>query len=232
MIPAYLINLDREVERLNSSLAESRGLVCEIIRVSAVDLQSLPHASELFVSAGVRAAWLSHMKCFKLFLESGHPYALILEDDFSINDVTMFNKELKKVMGSSADIVQLGFLRPGIDTRVKITISNVEERVFRTILFISTWLKLNFSSRLRLKRLAGVPKGYVIDDFQPGAHCYLVSRRAAEIVLALNEPQFLSIDDFFTAFARMRSLRFLRIKRSISGQKPFAAWKGDRFRSI
>jgi GR25 family glycosyltransferase involved in LPS biosynthesis len=232
MIPAYLINLDREIERLNSSLAESRDLLCEIIRVSAVDLKTLPDASDLFVSAGVRAAWLSHMKCFKLFLESGHPFALILEDDFSIKNIAMFNNELKKVLGSSADVVQLGFLRPGLDTRVKITISNVEERVFRTILFISRLLKLKSSSRLRLKRLADAPKGYVIDDFQPGAHCYVVSRRAAEIVLELNEPQFLSIDDFFTAFARMRSLRFLRIKWSISGQKPFPAWKGDRFRSV
>jgi GR25 family glycosyltransferase involved in LPS biosynthesis len=232
MIPAYLINLDREVERFNSSLAESKDLVCEIFRVSAVDLQSLPDTSELYVTAGVRAAWLSHMKCLKLFLESGYPFALILEDDFSIDDAAMFNIELKRVIESSADIVQFGFLRPGIDTRVKIIVSNMEESIFRTALLLSRLLKLKFSTRLRVKRLIGVPKGYVIDDFQPGAHCYLVSKRAAEIVLKLNEPQFLSIDDFFTAFARMRSLRFLRIKRSISRQKPFPAWKGDRFRSV
>jgi GR25 family glycosyltransferase involved in LPS biosynthesis len=232
MIPAYLINLDREVDRFNSSLAESKGLDCEIFRVSAVDMQCLPETSQLYVAAGVRAAWLSHMKCLKLFLESGYPFALILEDDFSIKNKTEFNNELKRVIESKADIVQFGFLRPGIDTRIKIIVSNIEGNFFRAVLLLSRFPKLEFGGRLRAKRLIGVPKGYVIDDFQPGAHCYLVSRQAAEVVLELNEPQFLSIDDFLTAFARMRSLRFLRIKKSISGQKPFPAWKGDRFRSV
>lgn len=232
MIPAYLINLDREIDRFNSSLAESQGLDCEIFRVSAVDMQSLPDTSEFYVAAGVRAAWLSHMKCLKLFLESGYPFALILEDDFSIENKTVFNNELKRVIESSADIAQFGFLRPGIDTRIKIMVSNIEGNIFRAVLLLARLPQIEFGGRLRVKRLIGVPKGYVIDDFQPGAHCYLVSRRAAEIVFELNEPQFLSIDDFFTAFSRMRSLRFLRIKRSISGQKPFPAWKGDRFRSV
>ena len=232
MIPAYLINLDREVERLNSSIKESCGLVCELIRVPAIDLHSLPDNPKLFVSAGVRAAWLSHMQCLKIFLESEHSFALILEDDFSIRNADVFNNEVTRVMESSPDIVQFGFLMPGIDIRIKILISNVEESFFRVFSFISRSLNLNSRTRLRISRLAGVPSGYVIDDFQPGAHCYLISRKAAGIILELNEPQFLSIDDFFTAFTRMRSLRFLRIKKSISGQKPFAPWKGDRFRSI
>ena len=82
MIPGYLINLDREVARFSSSIEESRGLICELIRVPAIDLHSLPDSSEFFVAAGVRAAWLSHMQCLKIFLESEHSYALILEDDF------------------------------------------------------------------------------------------------------------------------------------------------------
>jgi GR25 family glycosyltransferase involved in LPS biosynthesis len=232
MIPAYLINLDREVDRLNSSIEESQGLACELTRVSAIDLKSLPGNSNLYVAAGVRAAWLSHMQCLKIFLESGHSFALILEDDFSIRNINVFNNEIMRVTESKPDIVQFGFLMPGIDTRIKILISNVEESFFRGFSFISRSLNLNTRSRLRISRLDGVPSGYVIDDFQPGAHCYLISRKAAGIILELNEPQFLSIDDFFTAFARMRSLRFLRIKKSISSQKPFMPWKGDRFRSV
>lgn len=232
MIPAYLINLDREIERLNSSIAESRGLACEIIRVPAVDLNFLPSNSAPYVAAGVRAAWLSHMKCLQLFLKSGHPFALILEDDFSITDAEAFNHELSKVMQFSPDIVQFGFLKPGIDTRIKIMISNIEGNVFRLISAVANIANLDIRSRLRISRLSGAPHGYVIDDFQPGAHCYLVSRKAAEIVADLNQPQFLSIDDFFTALARMRSLRFLRSKKSISGQKPFTPWTGDRFRSV
>jgi GR25 family glycosyltransferase involved in LPS biosynthesis len=232
MIPAYLINLDREVDRLNSSIEESQGLDCKLIRISAIDLNTLSEDSALYVAAGVRAAWLSHMQCFKNFLESKNSFALILEDDFSIRNTDQFNKEVARVIESSPDIVQFGFLVPGIDTRIKIIISNVEESFFRAFSFISRSLNLNSRRRLRIRRLFGVPSGYVIDDFQPGAHCYLISRKAAEIILELNEPQFLSIDDFFTAFARMRSLRFFRIKKSISGQKPFTPWKGDRFRIV
>ena len=232
MIPAYLINLDREVERLNSSIEESRGLVCELIRVPAIDLHTLPDSSKLFVAAGVRAAWLSHMECLKIFLESDHAFALIFEDDFSISNKKRFNDEVLKVIESSPDVVQFGFLRPGLDTRIKILISNVEGSFFRLASYFTSLLNLDTRLRLRIRRLTGVPRGYVIDDFQPGAHCYLVSRKAAEIVLDLNNPQFLSIDDFFTSLARMRSLRFLRRKKSISSQKPFTPWAGDRFKNV
>jgi GR25 family glycosyltransferase involved in LPS biosynthesis len=39
----------------------------------------------------VRAAWLSHMQCLEIFLESGHSFALIFEDDFSISNKENFN---------------------------------------------------------------------------------------------------------------------------------------------
>jgi hypothetical protein len=174
MIPAYLINLDREVERLRSSIEESRGLSCEIIRVPAVDLRSLPDNSKFYVAAGVRAAWLSHMQCLKIFLDSKHEYALILEDDFSISSKSVFNNELLKVIKVSPDIVQFGFLSPGVDTRIKILVSNVEGTVFRVISRLSRLLRIGNQSRLRIRRLSGIPRGYVIDDFQPGAHCYLI----------------------------------------------------------
>lgn len=232
MIPAYLINLDRETSRLESALFEASLLEIDLFRISAVDRQNLNQEEPCLVTDGVKAAWLSHMLCLETFLKTESEFALILEDDFSIRNVKTFNKELSHLLQLSPDVVQFGFLTPGIDTRIKILISNFENTFFRILGSALKVLNHDFQNRLRVRRLLDIPNGYVIDDFQPGAHCYLVSRKAATIILQLNKPQYLSIDDFFTGFARMRSLKFLRRRRSISGQKPFVPWQGDRFTSI
>jgi GR25 family glycosyltransferase involved in LPS biosynthesis len=231
LIPAYLINLNREKSRLESAIAEAAPLDIQMVRISAVDMHQLDHQEICFVTNGVRAAWLSHMLCLKTFLETKSEFALILEDDFSIKNSKIFNEELETLLRLSPDVVQFGFLVPGVDTRIKILISNIENLFFRKIAFFAKIVNHSSQSRLRVRRLLNIPRGYVTDDFQPGAHCYLVSRKAAEIILLLNSPQYLSIDDFLTGFARMRSLKFLRRKRSISGQKPFAPWQGERFKS-
>lgn len=232
MIPAYLINLDRETTRLESALFEASLLEIDLFRISAVDRQNLNQGEPCLVTDGVKAAWLSHMLCLETFLKTKSEFALILEDDFSVKNVNTFNKELSLLLQLSPDIVQFGFLTPGIDTRIKILISNFENTFFRILGSALKVLNHDFQNRLRVRRLLDVPNGYVVDDFQPGAHCYLVSRKAATIILQLNKPQYLSIDDFFTGLARMRSLKFLRRRRSISGQKPFVPWQGDRFTSI
>ena len=232
MIPAYLINLDRETSRLDSALIEASHLDIDLFRISAVDRQTLIQQEPCLVTDGVKAAWLSHMLCLETFLNTECEFALILEDDFSIKNVKSFNKELSLLLKASPDVVQFGFLTPGIDTRIKILMSNFENSVFRILAKSLRILNHEFQNRLRVRRLLDIPNGYVVDDFQPGAHCYLVSRKAASIILQLNNPQYLSIDDFFTGFARMRSLKFLRRRRSISGQKPFEPWQGDRFTSI
>lgn len=108
MIPAYLINLDREKSRLDSALAEAVPLEIEMVRISAVDMQQLDHKEICFVTNGVRAAWLSHMLCLETFLKTKSDFALILEDDFSIKNAKLFNDELETLLKLSPDVVQFG----------------------------------------------------------------------------------------------------------------------------
>jgi hypothetical protein len=85
---------------------------------------------------------------------------------------------------------------------------------------------------MRVKQSLATPKGFVIDDCQPGAHFYLVRRSFCLSISALNDPQFLSIDDFFTALSRMRTFKMLRVKKNLVIQKPFSAWAGPRFKRL
>jgi hypothetical protein len=130
-------------------------------------------------------------------------------------------------------MVQLGFLKPGVDTKIKILIANIDNRVFRLLGNLSRLPGLagrNFSSRMRVRQSFTTPRGFVIDDCQPGAHFYLVRRSFCQSVLSLNNPQFLSIDDFYTALSKMRTFKMLRVKKNLVIQKPFSAWTGPRFK--
>ena len=230
-IPLYVINLEHDKERWNSVCQETAETVFDTIRVDAIYASDLPHKD--FVSPGVNAAWHSHMKAMRIFLDSDAEFALIAEDDFHIINYSVLIRRINNLRSEDWDMVQLGFLKPGLDTRVKISFANTENLIFRFLGKLGSTRLLatkRFSSRMRVSQALGIPKGYVLDDCQPGAHFYLVRRSFCEAVLQLNSPQFLSIDDFYTALSRMRTFRMLRSKRNLSIQKPFAAWSGPRFK--
>jgi len=230
-IPLYVINLARDIDRWESVLLETAGAQFDMIRIDAVNANEL--GQQDFVSSGVNAAWLSHLKAMRTFLESGAQFALIAEDDFHIINYAELKSRIADLRLQEWDLVQLGFLKPGLDTRMKIFFANVENFVFRLLGRVSSMLffsKMRFSSRMRVSQSLGIPKGYVLDDCQPGAHFYLVGRSFCEAIIQLNNPQFLSIDDFYTALSRMRTFRMLRSKRNLSTQKPFSAWSGPRFK--
>ena len=84
-------------------------------------------------------------------------------------------------------------------------------------------------NRLRVKIAGTTPSNYVADDCQPGAHFYLINRKIAKGILELNNPQFLSIDDFYRALSKMRIYKIISPKNSYASQKSFEAWKGSRF---
>ena len=230
-IPLYVINLARDVDRWESVLLETAGSPFDTIRIDAVNATEL--GPQAFVSSGVNAAWLSHLKAMRTFLESNAQFALIAEDDFHIINPAQLVSRMEDLRPQMWDFVQFGFLKPGLDTRMKIIFANTENLVFRflgKVSLIHFFSKMHFSSRMRVSQSLGIPKGYVIDDCQPGAHFYLVGRSFCEAIVQLNNPQFLSIDDFYIALSRMRTFRMLRSKRNLSIQKPFSAWSGPRFK--
>lgn len=235
MIHGYVINLDEETSRWKNCELQANRFGLEITRVSAISVADLPEKYETYVSSGVRAVWLSHMKCLELFLKTDSSHALILEDDFQIEDSKRLHSCLRSQRILDHDLVQLGFLEPGPDIAIRVKIANFETSLFRFVARLGNLPVLKqaaFKDRLRVKEASEMPRGFTADDFQPGAHCYLISRRLAIAVLTLNSPQFLCIDDFFTALSQMRTFKSIRIRKSIVSQAPFPKWSGERFLQI
>ena len=230
-IPLYVINLERDVDRWESVLQESANSLFTTKRVDAINARDLPEQD--FVSSGVHAAWLSHLKAMRAFLESGEELALIAEDDFHLKSIHELSNRIENLKGLEWDMVQMGFLKPGVDTRIKIAIANTEGLIFKLLGRLSQLPILSmksFASRMRVKQSFNIPKGFVVDDCQPGAHFYLVRRSFCESISTLNNPQFLSIDDFYSALSRMRTFKMLRVRKNLATQKPFSAWSGPRFK--
>ena len=228
--PGYVINLDSEYSRWESSKGEASAINLNLIRVSAVNSADLVQSP--FVTNGVQAAWKSHMKALELFLSSDSEYAFILEDDFGISNPEWVLNFMESSEYLNWDFIQFGFLTPGIDTKLEMMVSNFEATFFRILSKFERLFKKidsNFSDRLRIVVARNRPVRFVADDCLPGAHFYLVNRRIAAMILELNEPQFLSIDDFYAALSRMRTFRMLRGRKTAVIQKPFPAWQGSRF---
>lgn len=227
---AYVINLDSETNRWESCKSEALVLQLELKRVSAIKATELSQSP--YVTNGVQAAWKSHSKALKMFLDSGAEFAYILEDDFEIRLPDLIRNFMESDEYRKWDFIQFGFLLPGIDTRVKAFLANTEATVFKLLSVlgkVKRFRKSKFASRMRIRIAANRPINFVADDCLPGAHFYLVNRKMASAILELNEPQFLSIDDFYSALSKMRTFRMLRSRKSAAKQKPFLAWKGDRF---
>jgi GR25 family glycosyltransferase involved in LPS biosynthesis len=230
----YSINLDSDLNRRESILKEAASFGAEICRVSAVDAKTLNDVDRNFVARGVRAVWLSHIKVMELFLASNADFAIITEDDFHIEGSTKLRKVFSLETTFDFDLVQFGFLLPGIDTRVKVALANLQHSGFSLLAKLGNLpfsYSMSFLGRVRVREADNAPRGFIMYDCQPGAHFYLISRRFASEIAALNSPQFLSIDDFYTSLSKMRSFKMARLRKSIVSQLPFPAWAGDRFKT-
>jgi len=229
-IVAYVINLDSEVKRWESCNTEASILNLTLNRVSAIKADDLSQSN--YATKGVQAAWKSHCKALKIFLDSGADYAFLLEDDFKITHPQIIKRFIESGEYRNWDLVQFGYLLPGMDTKIKVLIANIEATFFKFLANIGQFKRGNrfkFMARLRVKIARNRPINFVADDCLPGAHFYLVNRKMALAILELNQPQFLSIDDFFSALSKMRTFKMLRSRKSAVEQKPFPAWKGARF---
>jgi glycosyl transferase family 25 len=97
MPPIYVINLDRDVERMASLARSLEALALPFERVSAVLGKQVPDWEKL-VDAGLYSArnrlpmprpgevgcYLSHLKAMETFLQTDAPWCVILEDDVEV----------------------------------------------------------------------------------------------------------------------------------------------------
>lgn len=95
--PVYLINLDGSDERLRSASAQLSAAGIQFQRVSAFDgrrlrIEDFPDYDEKSaikymgrpLRGGEIGCYLSHLACAKMLVDSGEPFAVVLEDDLRL----------------------------------------------------------------------------------------------------------------------------------------------------
>lgn len=176
MLPAYVINLDRDKERWArmERLGTEHGITWS--RVVAVDKRD-PAISERAqnmrpnfygstIGPGAVACFESHRKIWRMIASSEAPYAVIFEDDVHISD------QLREFLSS------LDWIPPDAD------IVRLETRLQRAKLGRGTG---NDAFGRRVARLMST---------QMGTAAYLISRRTAEQLLPLSENFCDAVDEF------------------------------------
>ena len=129
MPPIYVINLDRDVERMASLAGSLRGLNLTYVRVSAVLGKEVPDWEKLVDAElyGVRnrlpmprpgevGCYLSHLKAMEAFLRTDAPWCVILEDDVEVRPECV---EVLAALGRKDDwdLVKLFCFHSGLPVR-------------------------------------------------------------------------------------------------------------------
>lgn len=190
-------------------------LINPIVRISAIEARNV---SSFLTKPAVAACWESHCKTLREFLKTKSDYALILEDDFRI-DSRDIHELLRESMNSSLDFIQIGFLNTTLKESIYVRIENLYDRIIRIFGHIERKVTSSSVSRKVLVReRVGLSRKFVLCDVRPGAHAYLVNRLAAQYLLQVNYPTFLSTDDLYMALGPMRAIRMARLRTSSVGQ--------------
>jgi glycosyl transferase family 25 len=160
---SYLINLDRRPDRLAAMEAQAARLGLTLTRVAASDARVDDGASAFFavsgplgeIPRGDQSCFLSHRHAWTQFLASGEAHAVILEDDVRLSDAAGALLGHDGWIPHGVDVVKLEHYGPA-GQRVLLTgIRRVGE---------------DFAMGRMLSR-------------HTGAAAYILSRRAAEILL-------------------------------------------------
>lgn len=212
-----IINLDDAKTRFNAASRQLDEIQLEYLRVPALDKSRIATEECLYVTNGIAAIWRSHLKAMKLFLESSEDFVIIMEDDFRITNRSAFIKSHSVFLDNNLDLLQMGFLNTGIDVYLLRKLEHLQFILLRLISSLGrafSFIDARVSQRMRIRDIRNFSNELVPYSFLPGAHCYILSRRIAKEIVEMNDPQFLSTDDFFSALARMRSFRMCRLRSS------------------
>jgi GR25 family glycosyltransferase involved in LPS biosynthesis len=228
MVSAYLINLQKEVERrvFSQEFWPFPNIPMKV--VSGVDQNEI---TAKYVTQGVAAIWASHLRAMETFLTTGEEFGIILEDDYQIIDVSKFSKVLDLARTVDADFVQLGFLITGIDIFLEKHLRNIQNYVFR-IGISAPFVGTRIATRMRVREASDTPPLLVSYQVLPGAHAYVISQKLARAITENQNEQFLAADDFFMSLAPMRTFRMYRAKNSCVSQREIPSTIGDRFKKL
>jgi glycosyl transferase family 25 len=111
-IPAFYINLDRDAHRRTRLEEEFASARLRAERISAVDGRAVPewlrHFYDHRLSAGEIGCSASHLVIYRMMIERGLPFALILEDDARLEkDCLAAIETAVKVAPRDWDVIRL-----------------------------------------------------------------------------------------------------------------------------
>ena len=145
-IGIFLINLDDRNDRLDSSTKQLNKVGLEFTRVSALPSKDVEES--IFLTDSVLACWKSHLKTYSILVESDLEYALILEDDFLLKNPKKFSKFLTSLETERYDLLQIGFILPGIFNRLRWIFEELEKVIL---------IYLNLYTIIMLKIMLRIP---------------------------------------------------------------------------
>lgn len=215
-IPIYLINLADRPDRLSHALDEAKKHGLSLIVINAVPKEKANVSYSSFLTPAAEACWLSHVKAMDLIASGDSCFAIILEDDFQINNFSRLSKSLLKLQSFDWEIVQLGFLRNGFRDGVDICLANLEALLFH---LLSKLGPSRLHDRLRISRSIDAGWRFVPDDLRAGAHAYLITATTAKkITESFRNQKILTADGFLISTNWTRPFRTFRLSRSVIGQ--------------
>jgi GR25 family glycosyltransferase involved in LPS biosynthesis len=220
-----LINLDKDSKKLEKSLQEARRANIELIRINAVNENSLLEKSAFEFARKVEACWESHLTAYRHLLSTEYRFAVIFEDDFTVESPKKFTKVICDLQKIEFDLIQLGFLSIGMRVRISQMLINTEDLLLRILFRVlrnTQFFRSSFSNRLRVKRIAEAPEGFIPNDFQPGTHAYIISRQLADKILSTHSNFVVPTDGFLQILAQSGGIKSLRVRRSLVGQYQYA----------
>jgi len=189
--------------------------------MAAVEPKDLAVSDSVYLNDVTTCVWKSHKKALEIASKS-HTPTLILEDDAVLSvGCDVLTNLISEMELHRIDFLQVGYLRLNAGEGLSIKSRNVYDFVTRRSLAPRFFGFFGFKEVSRVKGQdwrRDLPSDFILNDVRYGAHCYIVMPGFAGKVLKLNDPAFLSADDFYVALSKMRSFRMARLKQSQSSQ--------------
>ena len=221
LFETLVINVSSRTDRqaaMTSRLADAR---IDFHFLAAVEPKDLAETDFTYLNDVTTCVWKSHTKTLEIASKSSRP-TLILEDDALLKiDYAEIAELVPQMVLHNIDFLQVGYLRLNGGESFSIALRNVYDFITRRSLAPRFFGFFGFNEVQRAKSQIGrrkIPSNFILNDVRYGAHCYLVMPNFACSILKLNEPAFLSTDDFYIALSKMRAFRMARLKNSRCSQ--------------
>jgi GR25 family glycosyltransferase involved in LPS biosynthesis len=136
--------------------------------------------------------------------------------DFPEFDLGLRNTlDLRKYLGDSVSRIDFIFRNWIVFTRF--VIRSILGVLGKRISILPTQIKqlnLYLLNERALRGRLGSRRALIYHSFEPGTHCYVISKEFARVVTSINNPTYLGADLMFMAVAKSRNFNMIRISKS------------------